>query len=127
MNNLSSGISGPQDLPHYRVATLPNTTSETYLREEGVPARLYKTANEAMEAVARGDVDAFVYDTPIMKYIAYHDMKGNVMVLPFVFQRQDYGIALPTRSPLREMIDIALLDKITQRSWKEIQRKYLGE
>jgi ABC-type amino acid transport substrate-binding protein len=104
-----------------------DSTSEKYLRDAGVKAVGFPNVREAMEAAARGGVDAVVYDAPILKFIATHEMGGRLRVLPRTFERQDYGIALPQGSALREPLNVLLLEKISQPWWREVQRKYLGE
>jgi ABC-type amino acid transport substrate-binding protein len=47
-------------------------------------------------------------------------------VLPFVLQREDYGIALPQNSPIREPVNQALLRIIRSDDWDEQLERYLG-
>ena len=54
-------------------------------------------------------------------------MGGEVEVLPNTFDRQDYCIALPTGSPLREPINRILLDDKTRALWKDILFEYLHQ
>lgn len=127
VRHFQSLIQGPDDLPKFRVATLPNTTSEAYLRENRVNPILFSSTKEALDAVAEGKVDAFVYDAPLLKYLVSQKMKDQLEVLPRTFARQDYGIALPPNSPLREPINTVLLRKIAEPIWADIQFRYLGE
>ena len=70
--------------------------------------------------------DAMVYDAPILRYTAKHDLGGAVTVLPNVFDHQDYGFALPDGSPLREPINRALLKELASDRWQELLVRYLG-
>ena len=47
-------------------------------------------------------------------------------VLPNVFERQDYGFALPQGSDLREPINRAILDVLASGDWQNILNRYLG-
>jgi ABC-type amino acid transport substrate-binding protein len=82
---------------------------------------------QADAAVADGKIDAFVYDAPLLKYLARMEMKGAVEVLPITFERQDYAVALPTGSVLREPINRVLLRTIGEPKWQEILDRYLGK
>jgi ABC-type amino acid transport substrate-binding protein len=45
---------------------------------------------------------------------------------PYIFHREDYGIALPKGSSLREPINRVLLETIHGREWQDIIHQYLG-
>jgi ABC-type amino acid transport substrate-binding protein len=127
VSHIEGRIRGPEDLPRHRIATVADTTSERYLRGINVPVRTFSNAREALEAVARGEADAAVYDAPILQYIVSQEMDGRLQVLPRTFERQDYGIALGQGSALREAVNVVLLERIASPWWRETKRKYLGE
>ena len=127
VSRLESSIKGPKDLVSKKVGTVKDSTSAAYLNKEGISIKYYASVLDAMKGVAKGEVDAAVYDAPIMRYLARKDLRGKVQVLPVTFQRQDYGIALPEGSKLREKINQVILDKLTHPSWKTLTRRYLGE
>ena len=52
---------------------------------------------------------------------------GTLEVLPYRLQRQEYGIALQAKSPLREQVNVVLLQKIREKAWQDRLRQYLGE
>jgi ABC-type amino acid transport substrate-binding protein len=124
---LESQISGPDDLPDVRVATVAGTTSESYLRTQRVPFQAFHSADDALEAVASRNADAAVYDAPILRYLVNQRHVHNLQVLPKRFERQDYAIALPTGSPLREPINRVLLEKITDPAWEDMLFRYVGK
>ena len=51
---------------------------------------------------------AFLWDRPTLQYIAEEKECGTVLI-PDSFDRKDYGIALPHRSPYRDDLSMALL------------------
>lgn len=126
VSQLTSAINGPDDLARAMVATVPGSTSESYLRQQHMALKRYSTPLEALQAVAHGEVDAMVYDAPLLRYLSNTEMQGKVEVLPITFDEQSYGIALPSGSPLRETIDHVLLAKIRQPEWQDILYRYLG-
>jgi ABC-type amino acid transport substrate-binding protein len=77
-------------------------------------------------AIEAGTIEALVYDAPILRYLIHHELKGGLEVLPHTFHREDYGIALPKSSSLREPINRALLAKIQGREWQANLHRYLG-
>ena len=126
VSQLRSPVRGPEDLPRVRVATVPGSTSEAYLRSHHIGAKPFETPLDGLRAVAAGEVDAFVYDAPILKYLVARELDGAVGVLPRTFERQDYGIALPSGSVLRERVNQVLLETIAQPSWQDVLYRHMG-
>jgi len=80
-----------------------------------------------MRTLARGRLDAVVYDAPILRYLAIKEFSGSVQVLEKTFTRQDYAFALPRNSPHRETLNFAMLEVIRKDAWQDLLRTYLGE
>jgi ABC-type amino acid transport substrate-binding protein len=127
VTQLESPIKGPEDLPRVRVGTIGGTTSESYLRDNLISYTSYETPTEGLRAITVDRIQAFVYDAPILRYLIHREFKGDLGVLPNTFDRQDYGIALPKGSPLREQINVVLLEKIREPAWQDTIYKYLGK
>jgi len=127
VSRLESSIKGPKDLANKKVGTVPNSTSAAFLKREGIGVKHYPTVLAALQGVAKGEVDAAVYDAPIMRYLAKKKLRGKVHVLAATFERQDYGFALPNKSRLREDLNRVLLKKISHSSYKNIVKRYLGD
>ena len=79
-----------------------------------------------MEAVAFGEVRSFVYDRPLLRYLVENQYSNSVELVPSTFGRQDYGIALPPGSELREPLNRALLTYLSTDEWEALQRRWLG-
>lgn len=123
---LGTAIGGPEDLPNARSATVTGSTSEAYLEARHLRRRSFPSVEEALPAVAAGDADALVYDEPILRYLV-RGADDPFAVLPETFERQDYAIALPEGSPLREPVNRALLRVIDGPAWRETLERYLGD
>jgi ABC-type amino acid transport substrate-binding protein len=126
VSGLSGDIEGLNDLPKVRVAAVTNSTGSSFLDDHGIGHRTFPTAQEAMSELAEGQVDAVVYDAPMMQYLALNRFEGDVVVLRETFDVQYYGIALPRNSPLRESINRALLEHAHGAEWKRIVQRYVG-
>jgi ABC-type amino acid transport substrate-binding protein len=127
VSQLDVGVSGPEDLPGLRVATVRGTTSEAYLRDRRIRALPFDTALDGLRAVAEGRADAMVYDAPILRFLAKTETQGEVRVLPREFERQSYAIGLPPGSPLRESINRVILRTTVGQQWRDLLFQYLGE
>ena len=87
---------------------------------------VYPDALRALQALAAGRADAVAYDAPILRYLAKEQFPGAVNVLPNTFVRQDYAIAVPQGSPLRETLNRVLEREIRSARWQERIYQYLG-
>jgi polar amino acid transport system substrate-binding protein len=110
-----------------RVGTLPGSTSAQWLLMERIAASDFATVEEALTAVSEGRIDAFVYDAPILKYLALTDFAERIVVLGDSFAPQDYAIALPEGSTLREPINRELLALKQSDIWAQRVFQYLGD
>jgi len=126
VSQLGSSIRGPGDLPGVRVAAVASSTGEQYLKQRQISFQEYPDALSALQALAAGRADAAVYDAPILKYLAKEKFAGTITVLPNTFTRQDYAIAVPQGSPLRETLNRVLEREIRSPHWQEIIYHYLG-
>jgi polar amino acid transport system substrate-binding protein len=124
VEQLQSNIKGPDDLPGKRIATITGSTSANYLRESNITAVTYPQINQAFQALEREQVDAVVYDAPILMYYAAHEGKGKAKVVGSIFEKESYGIALPTGSPLRKEINQALLSLQENDTYEEIYDRW---
>jgi len=124
VSSMDSPIKGPSDLVRYKVAAIEGSTSTQYLLENGVRFTTFPSLPDALEALHEGSVDAAVHDRPMLQYFAR--MTSGLEVLPQAFQRQDYGISLPSESPLRQDINIILLERISSKWWLAEKQRYLG-
>ena len=127
VTQLESVIKGPEDLPKVTVGTIANTTSESYLKQIQISFRSFGSPQEGLKALKEGKIQALVYDAPILRYYIHQNYIGSLEVLPYRLQRQEYGIALQPNSPLRERINVVLLQKIQEKAWQEKLSQYLGE
>jgi len=126
VSQLGSSIRGPGDLPGVRVAAVASSTGEQYLKLRQINYQGFPDALSALKALASGLADAVVHDAPILKYLAKEKFAGTVTVLPNTFIRQDYAIAVPQGSPLRETLNRVLEREIRSPHWQEIVFHHLG-
>ncbi|HEW98504.1 MAG: hypothetical protein DRR16_01805 [Candidatus Parabeggiatoa sp. nov. 3] len=109
---VGGAITSEKDLPGKRVAAVATDAPKDYLEKLGARVIAVDTLNEGIDMVLKGDVDALVHDGPRLLYLAEQinrKHKPGVLVLPAVFNHQNYGIILPNGSDLLESINLALL------------------
>lgn len=125
--SLEFGIQGPKDLAYVHAGTIQNTTSANYFIERGMYPELYETVHDALQALAKGEIEAVVYDASILAYLVNKQYAGRLTVLESIFEQQQYGFGLPVNSPLRQSINHELLVVIESGDFQRIQQRYLGQ
>jgi polar amino acid transport system substrate-binding protein len=109
VQQIQGGINGPDDLQGKRVASTRGSTAAAHLRE--LKAQVHEVAqiSEAYEALLNKDVDAVVFDAPVLLYYAANEGKGRVHMVGTPFRKEDYGIVFQANSQLRRQVNNALL------------------
>ncbi len=127
VTQLESQITGPEDLVGLKVGSVPNSTSAHYLESNNINYIGFESAAAGVKALGDKELDAFVYDRPILRYLVNKSHSGRLRVLPNYFERQDYAIALKEGSPLREAINQVLLRRVQSPDWERLLTSYLGD
>ena len=127
VNKLSSSVAGPNDLPRVKVGTVKRPSSgASYLEGRGISFTPYDDVTQAAQGLARGDVDAVVFEAPILQYEISKLAPGKVAMLPGTFWNHSYGFGLRSGSDLRESLDRTILRLDERDEYKKIFARYLG-
>ncbi|MDX1668308.1 MAG: transporter substrate-binding domain-containing protein, partial [Limnobacter sp.] len=126
VDSLDSKVSGLDDLVGVKVMTVANSSSAEFLDEERIRYSTTDSVQSALQALANNQVDAVVYDAPLMQYLANSEYQGSIQVLNETFKRQDYAVALPPGSSMRETFNQGLLDTISDDEWPQVVDRFLG-
>lgn len=126
VQSLQSSITGVNDLPGKRVATVAGTTSSTFLSGRGIDVVTSATVDDAYGLLRSRKVDAVVFDAPVLEYYAKTAGAGRTRVVGSVFDSQDYGIALPRGSPYLEAVNVALLQTEEDGTYERIRASWFG-
>ena len=126
VGRLKTGVTGPADLPSVRVAVVSNTAGEQWLEGQRLSARAYPFVIQASKALQRGDVDALIYEKPILGHMVKEFGWRNLQILPHTLAVREYAIALPSGSPNIESINRALLKVLQRPDWKDVVHRYVG-
>lgn len=109
VQQIQGGINGPSDLPGKTVATTAGSTAAASAR--GLRADVVEVGRieDAYKALNDKQVDAVVFDAPVLLYYAAREGKGRVQLVGTPFRKEDYGIVFPRNSALRKQVNVALL------------------
>lgn len=128
VSRLNSDIQGLEDLKGVPVATIQGSSSEAYLRDQGLSSQGLPDIDAAMNALAAGKAGAVVYDAPLIRYwLNTNEIAAEKMVLVgSKFARQHYGFAMPIDSPHRKAINTALLELRDEGFLEELEQRWFG-
>lgn len=127
-------IKNEKDLPGKRVAAVATDAPKDYLKSIGAIVIPVDTLNQGIEMLIDGKVEALVHDGPRLLYLAekINQTEEQVLVLPAVFNYQNYGIVLPNNSEYLEPINLALLklresDGLNDSFHARLKKKWIPE
>jgi polar amino acid transport system substrate-binding protein len=126
VQQLRGDINGPEDLPGKRVGSIHGSTSVEYLRQRNLEPLEFAKIEEAYQALENHQIDAVVYDTPILLYYTAHDGKGKTQTVGAMFRKENYGIVFPSNSPLRKRVNEALLKLKENGAYDLLYMKWFG-
>jgi polar amino acid transport system substrate-binding protein len=126
LKQMRGTVHGESDLRYVRVAAIGGTETTEYLDDEHIAYQVFTDVEVGLSALQKGQIDAFVYDRPLLLWLVNERFSGSLQVLDATFDPQAYAIALPKGSELRMLIDLALLDAVRSDWWRETLLAYLG-
>ena len=131
LDRLQSQIGGPEDLANVTVGVKAASTASEYLDARGITYRAFADTDAVLTALESGLIDAAVGDDPVLKFeIRQAQEVGalqQLLVLPHQFEKQNYGILLPTDSPLVEGVNVSLLRVREDEGWAAMIGQLIGD
>ena len=127
VSELRGDIDGPADLPGNRIATVHDSAGFDYLTGIGVGPVTVHDVDHAYDLLAQGEVDAVVFDAPVLRFHVSRRGGGKVTTVGPLFDKVQYGLMVSEDdAALRERIDLALLDLIESGTYKQLHDRWFG-
>jgi polar amino acid transport system substrate-binding protein len=126
IRNLQGAVHGVSDLATVRVGAIAGTSTEDTFSRLRISYRKFATLQDGLDALRERKLDAFVYDKPMLAWAIQQGYSSSIELLDASFDPQQYAFAIPTNSPLRKVLDVALLDAIHSGWWEQTIFRYLG-
>lgn len=114
------------DLSSVRVGAVAGTSTEDTLSHLRIAYRTFPTPQDGLKALRSRSIDAFVYDKPLLAWFIRQSFSSSIELIDKTFDVQDYAFALPSDSPLRKAINVAVLDAARSEWWQQTTFQYLG-
>jgi len=120
-------IHSPRDLAGRTVGVQQAGVAIQAVRQRGGTPQEFLSIHEALDALALGMVEAVVSENQQLMYLAKDASRANVKLVGAIFDSFDYGIALPSGSPLREELNTAILRMREDGTLNRIKDEWLGQ
>lgn len=127
LDEFQESVARVEDLSGRTVVTLEDTTSAEFLTSNDISFRPVDSVESAFDAIESGGADAFVFDSPILRYYEANEGAGIARTVGGLLDEEYYGIALPADSPLKEPIDLALLGMYEDGTHERIRDRWFGD
>lgn len=122
---LQGVVRNVNDLRSVRIGAVAGSSTVDFLTEQRIMFRTYPTAADGLRTAQSGQIDAFVYDRPLLAWILRQDFP-RLDLTPIALDTQNYAFALPLSSTIREALDVEILDAVQTPWWGQTQFRYLG-
>ena len=123
---IQSNIESISDLEGRHVGTIEGSTSASFLSERGIGPIGYDNLEDMFGAFEADELDAIVFDGPILAYYVRASGLGKAELLERVYRPENYGMAFPAGSVLREDVDQAMLRLREDGTYDELLVKWFG-
>lgn len=115
------------DFKDREVGTIAGSSSEQCLKDNFFKkVELYPNVQTGLDALIEEQLDAFIYDEPIVRHRILNDEKyDDLVILPSKFKVQFYAFGLPKQhTELNAKVSQKLVNIIERSSWEEVLNEY---
>lgn len=123
---ITSNVNSVNDLYGRRVGTVAGSTAANFMDNRDLQYREYAGLDQMLTSFEAGDLDAVVFDAPILAYYVKTRAQGAAEMNGPIFLRENYGVAAPSGSPLIEEINRNLLMLRENGKYAEIYESWFG-
>ena len=118
LNKLESDVS-IETLSKRKVGTVKESSVTSFLDDKGVKYIGYDNATEGLGAIKSGELEVFVYDTPIMQYIIDKKNLSDIVALSEeVYDPQYYGFAYQKGDTIGNSFNPLIISHIKSEEWE---------
>ncbi|TCK99960.1 amino acid ABC transporter substrate-binding protein (PAAT family) [Shimia isoporae] len=123
---LQESVDSINDLDGRDVGTVIGSTSADFLNQREIRFTGYISPQEMLADFDAGTIDSVVFDGPILAYHVSSNPKSKARVIERVYRPENYGIALPSDSAMREEIDQSLLKLREDGTYDALIERWFG-
>ncbi len=108
-----------------KVGSIEGSSAAQALKQQQISFQPVKGVLAEMEAVDQGQLDAFIYDTALLRYLNRDSFKNRLAVEATGLQTRRYVFALPDNSALLETVNSQVMQEQTESDWQSLLKRFL--
>jgi len=106
----TTGISDMGSLQKRDVVAVKGTPGESLARRYRAKLHLVESKDDALAKVSSGQVEAMIYDYPVLKYYLYENPRLKLSAIQTTILSDNYGFATRRKSPWVQKMNLGLLN-----------------
>jgi polar amino acid transport system substrate-binding protein len=119
-------IHGPRDLAGRTVGCQEGAVTVQSVRQRGGIPQEFAMMTDALDALDLGMVEAVVAENQQLMFLVNQPNRRATRIVGAIFDSFDYGLGLPSGSPLREDLNSAILQMREDGTLERIKELWLG-
>lgn len=119
-------VQNTDDLKKLNIGVMDTGHAREWAIDEKLYVKQMRSWPEVQRRLDEKSINAFVHDRDILQFLLKDQYLKNVRLEPVSFKPDNYGIAMPAGSPLREAINRSILAIEEDKFWAVLKGKYLG-
>lgn len=125
VNTLATDLESVADLENAELGIVKGSSGEAFARENGWPFKAFKTPAQALKALNNEQIEALIYDKPILQYLIKERQLGqSIEVLPWQLDKQYYAFSVPPDSQLDDRLNPLLFEEMEGPAWPGVLERY---
>lgn len=127
VKSISEKIETIEDVRKLQVGTMKASSSEEFLKKHHFHniQTYFESIEQALQAVANGEIEAFVYDEAIVSNIINrNNLHNKVEISSYKLNAIYYSFSLPKSTQKLQEINITMVNNLEAVSWVGILNKY---
>lgn len=118
-------IRGLADMSGHTVAAVAGTPALSISRRYGAEPFAAKSRAEALSLLTSGQVDALLYDLPVLEHYQEQHPDSGLLLLRTELQVDDYAFAVALDSPMAQRLNVALIALKERGELRDIEGRWL--
>ena len=123
----SSQLTQFADLKVSKVGSVEGSSAADALQQQQISFQPVKTPTDGLNAVDQGQLDAFVGDAALLRYLNKNSFKNRLAVQSTGLQARHYVFAMADDSPMLEAISAQVLQEQSESDWQSLLKRFLPE
>jgi len=123
---INENITSVNDLYGKEVATIQGSTAANFMNKREIDFTGVETLAALKAGFEAEEFQAVIFDAPVLAFYAQNAGKGFAELAGPIFLRENYGIALPSGSTLKEPINQTLLKLRENGEYDRLHQKWFG-